>query len=114
MKELHLAFGAVSAPAFLTGTHLRLANTYREAVTLCWAARRSKHMTLATLCELTGIPPNHRSDYFDSDSKHPRDLPAKWISAVESVCGNRAISQWLARDCGLTLMEEVIEQKRAA
>lgn len=41
-----------------------------------------------------------------------RELPAKYIRQFEYVCGNSAISQWIARGSQLTILEEM--QLRAA
>jgi hypothetical protein len=60
---------------------------------------------------------SHASEYFAKEEytdkgKKRRDLPAKHLVAVQEQVGNYGISQWLARDAMLTLMEEVINSQR--
>lgn len=90
-------------------------SSYREAVRACWAHRRSQRMTRATLAELTGMYPQHLSDYLDESDvdrhgKERRDMPAKYIAAFEAVTGNTYVSQWLA----LRSVEAIIEERKAA
>lgn len=93
--------------------------SYRDAVRASWTHRRSQRMTRATLSELTGMYPQHVSDYLaDSDldrhGKERRDMPAKYIAAFEAVTGNTYVSQWIAQQSGLTVLEGVIAEKKAA
>ncbi len=111
--------GALPAPLTAPRDLVRAAKTYREACRLCWAMRISKGMTLRTLAERSGLYAPHATDYFNDDDenragKARRDLPAQYIRAVERVCGNTAISQWLAYQAGLTVLEEVQQVMRAA
>ena len=110
--ELPLAFGAANGPVWLPDAEIDLCETYRDAVRMCWMHRRSKGMTQATLAELSGLYASHVSDYLSADPER-RNLPAERISAVEAICGNRAITQWEMRQRGLTVMEEVIARKAA-
>ena len=55
----------------------------------------------------------HVSDYL-SDDETKRELPAKYIKAFEAVCGNSAISQWLAAQSKLTVLEEMQAERRTA
>lgn len=112
MTQLQLPLlGRLDAPSVVPDANVKACETYRDAVRLCWALRRVRAMTSLTLAEAAGFPANHRSDYLsDDDSK--RELPAKYIKAFEAVCGNTAISQWIARGAKLTVLEEL--QARAA
>lgn len=87
--------------------------TYRDAVRLCWAMRRIKGMTKRMLAAEAGLYHPHVSDYL-SDDETKRELPAKYIKAFEAVCGNSAISQWLAAQSKLTVLEELQAQRMAA
>lgn len=112
MTQLQLPLlGRLDAPSVVPDSHIKACETYRDAVRLCWALRRVKAMTSLTLAEAAGFPANHRSDYL-SDDDTKRELPAKYIKAFEAVCGNTAISQWIARGAKLTVLEEL--QARAA
>lgn len=113
------SFGEVPATRIVPRELVRMAASYREACRLCWAYRQSKGMTLRTLAERSGLYAPHVTDYLNDDDtnragKPRRDLPAQYIQAVESVCGNTAISQWLALQAGLTVLEEVQQAMRAA
>lgn len=103
----------LDGPSVVPDTHVKQCQTYREAVRLCWALRRVRAMTSLTLAESTGFPANHRSDYL-SDDEDRRELPAKHIKAFEYVCGNTAISQWIAMNAKLTVLEEIQAGRLAA
>lgn len=83
--------------------------TYRDAVRLCWLMRKRKGMTKAMLAEEAGLYAPHVTDYI-SEQEGKRELPAKKINAVETVCGNRAISQWIVGQARLTILETLIRK----
>lgn len=103
--------GRLDAPSVVPDAYIKACASYRDAVRLCWALRRVKKMTTATLAQEAGFPSSHRSDYL-SDDEGKRELPARYIKAFESTAGNTAISQWIARGAKLTILEEL--QARAA
>lgn len=96
----------LDGPSVVPEGHIKACQTYRDVVRLCWRLRRVRAMTMLTLAEQAGFPSNHRSDYL-SDNEERRELPAKYIKAFEYVCGNTAISQWIAMNAKLTVLEEV-------
>lgn len=53
------------------------------------------------------------SDYFAVRADR-RELPARHVAAVEAVLGNTAMSQYLAQQSGLTVLEEIQVARRAA
>jgi hypothetical protein len=110
--ELRL-LGRLDGPSVVPDSHVKACHSYRDAVRLCWALRRVKAMTTLTLSEQAGFPSNHRSDYL-SDDEDRRELPAKYIKAFEAVCGNTAISQWIAMGAKLTILEEIQAGRLAA
>jgi hypothetical protein len=110
--DIPLAFGVSNAPIWLDDKAISSVSSYREAVRICWIHRRIQGMTQRTAAELCGLYPSHVSDYL-SDDESKRNLPADRIQAFESLCGNRAITQWEMRQRGLTIMEEVISRKAA-
>lgn len=87
--------------------------TYREAVRACWDMRTRRGLTKRALAEGAGLYPSHVSDYI-SDDESKRELPAKHINAFEIECGNRFITQWHARQAGVTILEQFIERRAAA
>lgn len=103
----------LDGPSVVPEQYVRACQTYREVVRLCWRLRRVRAMTMLTLAEHAGFPSNHRSDYL-SDKEDRRELPAKYIKAFEYVCGNTAISQWIAMNAKLTVLEEVQAARLAA
>lgn len=103
----------LDGPSVVPAEHIKACDTYRDAVRLCWRLRRVKAMTSLTLAESAGFPANHRSDYL-SDDDNKRELPAKYIKAFEYVTGNTAISQWIAMNAKLTVIEEVQAARLAA
>ena len=98
--------------------------SYREAVRACWDLRTRRSLTHRVLtdevndmslpAEVDGkLYPSHVSDYLNQ-RPNKRDLPAKHINAFELACGNRFVSQWLARQAQLTILEQFIEHRHAA
>jgi hypothetical protein len=87
-------------PRLLEAQVIAAIATYRDAVRLCWMMRRRRSMTQRQLAEETGSYASHTTDYLSADESR-RDLPAARINAFEIACGNRAITQWLAREAGV-------------
>lgn len=87
--------------------------SYRHACRLAWKLRRVRNLTGRTLAGECGLYASHVSDYF-STVDHRRELPAKHVAAVERVLGNTVISQWLAQQSQLTVLEEMQAARRAA
>lgn len=79
---------------------------YRQACRLAWKLRRVRNLTRRTLAEVADLYTSHVSDYF-SVRPNRRELPARSIAAVERVLGNTVISQWLALQSDLTVLEEL-------
>lgn len=87
--------------------------SYRHACRMAWKLRNPR-ITQRTLAELAGLYPSHVSDYF-SVHAHRREMPAKCIAAAERVLGNTLISQYLAQQSMLTVLEEMqVERRRKA
>lgn len=87
--------------------------SYRHACRLAWKLRQVRNITRRTLAEASGLYTSHVSDYF-SVHENRRELPAKHIAQVEAVLGNTVISQWLAQQSKLTVLEEMQAARRAA
>jgi hypothetical protein len=92
---------------------VKACRTYRDAVRACWMLRTRRSLTQALLAEETGCYSSHVCDYI-SESEAKRELPAKRIEAFERSCGNRLISQWLALQANLTILEQFIPAARWA
>lgn len=100
-------------PRLISAEVMAAVMTYRDAVRVCWDLRTRRHMTHRVLAEEAVLYASHISDYL-SEHENKRELPAKHIAAFEVACGNRAISQWLATQANLTILEQFIDQRRSA
>ncbi len=87
--------------------------TWRHACRLAWKLRNPR-ITQRTLAELVpGLYQSHVSDYFAVRADR-RELPAKHVGPVEAVLGNTVMSQWLAQQSKLTVLEEMQAARRRA
>ena len=120
MSQIDLALmGRIDAAKAVPHAEIVKLQSYRDAVRMCWMYRRSQRMTQATLAELAGMYPQHVTDYLcesstDRKGKERRDMPAKYIKEFEAVTGNTFVSQWLAHQSGLTVLESMIADRKAA
>ncbi|MFD1709072.1 XRE family transcriptional regulator [Ottowia sp. GY511] len=113
-KELAL-LGRLDAPSVAPIAVVTLARTYRDAVRLAWARKRVHYATQRQLAAETGMPPQHVSDYLHTDDGPTRrDLPAWRIPEFEAFVGNTIVSQWLALQARLTVLEELQASRLAA
>lgn len=112
-RELPLFGGVVQAQRLVVPIEVVVGvKSYREACRLAWDLRRVRNLTQRTLAEHAGLYTSHVSDHFSAHESR-RELPARSIAAVESVLGNTVISQWLALQSNLTILEE-IQARRSA
>ena len=100
--------GRIDAPSVAPQQWVRAARTYREAVRICWKLRRVAFMTRQQLASEAQLYPQHVTDYLHEDDKPSRrDLPAEAVARFEAVVGNTLVSQWLAAQSKLTVLEEM-------
>lgn len=98
--------------------------SYRHACRLAWRLRfpRITQQTLAAV--VPGLYQSHVSEYFSAlassrRGQPKRELPAKYVGAVERELGNVVVTQWLVHNGRGTLLEEMqadrvqIEQRTA-
>ena len=98
----------LDGPAVAHPYYVKRCKSYREAVRTCWAMRRVHHMTQRQLAAEAGLRPQLISDYLNpDDAPYRRELPAELIAAFESVAGNSLVSQWIAAQSKLTVLEEM-------
>lgn len=100
-------------PRFVSAEVMAAVLTYRDAVRVCWDLRTRRHMTHRLLAEEAGLYASHVSDYLSADDTK-RELPAKHTNTFELACGNRVITQWDMARKQLTVLESLIDQRRAA
>lgn len=93
-------------------------DTYRDAVLWCWENRphrgKNEPQDQSLFASNYGVHAPHMSRFVSRFSKAPMDLHPDLIQAFEGYTGWRAITQYIARKSQVTLMEEVIEQRKSA
>lgn len=100
--------GRLDAPSAAPNQWVRAAKSYRQAVRMAWKMRRVQYMTRQQLATEAELYPQHVTDYLAEDDKPGRrDLPADAVARFESVVGNSLVSQWLAAQSKLTVLEEM-------
>lgn len=104
--------GRIDAPSVAPQQWVRAAKTYRQAVRLAWKLKRVQKMTRQQLAAEAELYPQHVTDYLHEDDKPTRrDLPADAVARYEAVVGNTLVSQWLAAQSKLTVLEELTATK---
>lgn len=105
--QLALLGGMVQAQRLVVPAQVVMGiRSYRHACRLAWKLRTVRNLTRRSLAEQTSLYTSHISDYF-SVHDHRRELPARHIADVERVLGNPVISQWVAQQSKLTVLEEM-------
>lgn len=100
--------GRLDAPSAAPTHWIRRAKTYRQAVRMAWSLKRVSYMTRAQLAYEAQLYPQHVTDYLhEDDAPARRDLPADAIARFESIVGNTLVSQWIAAQSKLTVLEEM-------
>lgn len=102
-----------TGPRLIDHEIVMAAKTYREAVRTCWHMRTRRNLTRRVLADEAGLYASHVSDYL-SEEECKRELPAKHVNGFELACGNRMISQWLAMQANLTILEQFVQGARRA
>jgi hypothetical protein len=111
LPELPL-LARIDGPSVVHPEAIAELETYRDAVRYCFMYRRTTGMCRKRIAELAGMPQQHIGEYLSVDPGK-RDMPAKYITEFEAVCGNSAVSQWIALQAKLTVLEEM-QARRAA
>ena len=116
MEQLALRLmGRIDGPSAAPTALVIQAKTYREAVRLSWGHRRVHYATQSQLAGEAGLYAPHVSDYLNKDDKPSRrSLPAEHIGSFEAFTGNTIVSQWLAAQAKLTVLEEMQATRAAA
>ena len=111
--QLALMGGVIQAQRLVVPAQVVMGvRSYRHACRLAWKLRAVRNLTRRTLAEQTSLYTSHVSDYFSLHAQR-RELPARHIADVERVLGNTVISQWVAQQSKLTVLEEM-QADRAA
>lgn len=112
---MNALIGRMDGPQAVPMHTVSLCKSYRDAVRTAWKLRRIPGMTKAMLAHFAELTPQHISDYLaEDDNAGRRDLPADSIARFENVVGNTLVSQWVARQSQLTVLEEMQATRAAA
>lgn len=115
MEQLELRLlGRIDGPSVVQPASIAPCKTYREAVQKCWDLRRVRAMTKKSLAEQAALYAPHVTCYLSDKAKTKRDLPGSAVARFEAVCGNTAITQWMALQAKLTVLEEMQALRAAA
>lgn len=113
---------AKTAPGFeylepakaVSAWYVNKCKNYRQACRMAWQMRRVRNMTYIMFASYGGFTRQHVGDWFNKDDKTTRrDMPADCIATAEAILGNKLISQWVAAQSKLTVLEEM-QIERAA
>lgn len=116
MEQMQLPLmGRLDGPSIAPAHAVRSCKSYREACRTAWSLRRVRNMTQRRLAEEAGLRPQLVTDYLNADDKPSRkSLPAERIASFERVVGNSLLSQWVAAQARLTVLEEMQAERAAA
>lgn len=113
MDQRNFPFLAEVKTRIATTDEVKACKTYRQAVRAAW--RMSGITNQRVLVEGTGMCAQHVSDYLNPDDKPTRrSLPASLIGVFEGFIRYTLVSQWIAAQSNLTVLEEMQAQRKAA
>jgi hypothetical protein len=108
-------WGRIDGPSVVPQPLVAKARTFREAVRLAWAKRRVHGMTMRQLAAEGDFYPQHVGDWLNPDDlPRRRSLPPEEIPVFNSLVGNTLVTQWLAWQSQLTILEEMQATRAAA
>ena len=115
-RELPLMGRIEGRPSVVPLQYVTACKTFREAVRVAFSLKqRAEGWTNAELARAAKLTPQHVSDYLAKDDKPGRrDLPAQKVAEFERAVGNTLVSQWLAAQVQLTVLEELQATRAAA
>ena len=118
-QQLLPLMGRLDGPSVAPCSVVARCTTYRQAVRLAWALSRvagpNQRRLKSLLAQVAGMYAPHVSDYLNpDDAPHRRSLPADRIPPFEGFVGNTIVSQWLALQARLTVLEELQASRLAA
>jgi len=116
-REMPL-IGAMPSVKFAPQEVVRGFASYREAVIWCWQNRPCHGLREAddqSLCaRVLGMHPPHLSRCVNPESKAPMSLPPDYLTDFESYTGWKAASQYVAAKADMTILEQVIADRKVA
>lgn len=108
-KSLDLSFGMCCCEVLpVDEAQIKACKSFKDALRLCMRLSRVKR-TQSDLASQAGINACQFSKVLHGDFH----LPGDSITQIEKLCGNTAMTQWLALQHGATLHFETLEEKVA-
>jgi len=108
-QSLNLSFGVSNGEvSTVDEAQLKACKSFKDSLRLCMKLSRVKR-TQSDLASQAGINVCQFSKILHSDFH----LPGDSIAAIEKLCGNTAMTQWLALQHGATLHIKTAEEKLA-
>lgn len=101
--------GEIRPPRDLPAALIESCETKEDAIRLCWSMRRDKSMTMTKAAERMDLSKGQLSKIIDGYS----GMRGNQERAFQFICGNRAITQFLAWEMGCQLIDERWEDRRA-
>lgn len=97
-------FSEVEEPEFLTESEIHNCNSFGQAVALC--INRSR-LTNETIAERIGISAGTLSKIV----KGSAGIKRRQMELLEMACGNRAVTQYMAKNAGCHLVRTTTDEK---
>jgi len=108
-SSLNLSFGMCCCEVLpVDEAQIKACKTFKDALRLCMKLSRVKR-TQSDLASQAGVNACQSSKVLHGDFH----LPGDSITQIEKLCGNTAMTQWLALQHGATIHFESLEEKVA-
>lgn len=102
-----VTLGVIPEPEWLSPLWIERCRSERDAISLCWAKRRRKGLTVRQAAEELRLPPSHLSNILSGKKYLPHDFRVKF----QELCGNWAIRQYEDLACGFITEKITPEQQ---
>lgn len=110
-------YASLTPPKFASQGVVKGFANYRDAVVWVWENRRNtgagEKSDQAMCANRINLHTPHMSRCVSRDSGAPMNLSPDLLPGFEAFCGWYAVSQFLATQAQMTLMEQVMEERRA-
>src|ERR1041385_2572877 len=116
--QREMPFGeALQQPKFAPQCVVDAFTCYRDAVIWAWENRirqgAGNQMDQAMCANIIGLHTPHMSRCVNRDASAPMNLNPDYVEPFEAFCGWRAVTQYMASKAQMTLMEQVLAERRA-
>jgi len=115
LSEVVTGFEEFEEPKIVSVQYVEMCDTWRKACRMAWQMRRIRNMTYTMFAAYTGFTRQHVGDWFNKDDLQTRrSMPVECVSVSEYVFGNKLLSQWIAAQSKLTILEEMQVERALA